>query len=75
MSHINYKIKDGKVSEIKDEIFDLDGIAEVKVDGVDILPENVFVIKSFESFYESNSIINPDDIDVTDNVTVVWAIE
>lgn len=50
------KIQEGKVSEIKDEIFDLDGIAEVKVDGVDVLPENVFVIKSFESFYESNSI-------------------
>ena len=50
------KLQDGKASEIKDEIFDLDGISEVKVDGVAILPENVFVIKSFESFYESNSI-------------------
>ncbi len=50
------KIQEGKKNEIKDEIFDLAGIVDVQVDGMDILPENVFVIKSFESFYESNSI-------------------
>jgi len=50
------KIQDGKVNEIRDEIFGLAGVADVKVDGNTILPENVFVIKSFESFYESNSI-------------------
>ncbi len=50
------KIQDGKGSEIKDEIFDICGMADVKIDGIPILPENVFVIKSFESAYESNSI-------------------
>lgn len=50
------KIQDNKASEIKDEIFDIPGVADISVDGSDILPENVFVIKSFESFYESSSI-------------------
>lgn len=61
------KIQDGKGSEIKDEIFDIDGIVDVKMDGNPILPENVFVIKSFESSYESNSITSllvNDDIKV-----------
>lgn len=50
------KIQEGKVAEIKDEIFGMPGVADVKVDGNSILPENVFVIKSFESAYESNSV-------------------
>lgn len=50
------KIQDGKADEIKDEIFDIPGVADIKVDGTAILPENIFVIKSFESFYESSSI-------------------
>lgn len=50
------KIQEGKKCDIRDEIFDIAGIADVKTDGMDILGENVFVIKSFESFYESNSI-------------------
>src|SRR5699024_11360944 len=48
--------QEGKVAEIKDEIFGMPGVADVKVDGNSILPENVFVIKSFESAYESNSV-------------------
>ena len=44
------KIQDRKTNEIKDEIFDLAGIADIKVDGNTIRPENIFVIKSFESF-------------------------
>lgn len=61
------KIQDSKGSEIKDEIFDINGIADVKMDGIPILPGNVFVIKSFESSYESNSITSllvDDDIKV-----------
>ena len=50
------KLQEGKPEEIKDEIFGVDGSIDVKVDGADILPENIFVIKSFESFYESSSI-------------------
>lgn len=50
------KIQEGKEKEIKDEIFDIVGTTDIKVDGTPILPENVFVIKSFESSYESNSI-------------------
>lgn len=50
------KIQDGKVDEIKDEIFDNEGILNVKIDGQDVKKENVFVIKSFENSYESDSI-------------------
>lgn len=50
------KIQDRKANEIKDEIFDIVGVADIKIDGTPILPENIFVIKSFESFYESSSI-------------------
>lgn len=50
------KLQEGKPEEIKDEIFGIDGSIDVKVDGTDILSENIFVIKSFESFYESSSI-------------------
>lgn len=59
------KIQDGKANEIRDEIFGLTGVADVKVDGNAVLPENVFVIKSFESFYESNSITS---LLVNDNI-------
>lgn len=50
------KIQESKSVEVKDEIFDLNGNAEIKIDGTDVLPENIFVIKSFENYYESNSI-------------------
>lgn len=59
------KIQEGKANEIRDEIFGLTGVADVKVDGNNVLPENVFVIKSFESFYESNSITS---LLVNDNI-------
>lgn len=59
------KIQDGKANEIRDEIFGVVGVADVKVDGNTILPENVFVIKSFENFYESNSITS---LLVNDNI-------
>ena len=50
------KLQDGKISDVKDEIFDLNGVVDVEADGVALSKDNVFVIKSFESFYESNSI-------------------
>ncbi len=50
------KIQDGKINEIKDEVFDIDGAIDIKVDGNPILSENIFVIKSFESYYESTSL-------------------
>jgi hypothetical protein len=50
------KIQDGEIDEIKDEIFGEEGIVNVKIDGHDISKEDVFVIKSFEISYESDSI-------------------
>lgn len=47
-------IQKNKRSEIRDAIYDKDGIADVKIDGVNILPSQVFVIKSYESSYESD---------------------
>lgn len=48
------KIQQGKKSEIHDAIFGDDGIAEVKIDGREIESTDVFVVKSFESSYESD---------------------
>lgn len=46
-----------RVIDIKDEIFDIRPvIVDAKVDGMDMSKDEVFVIKSFESFYESESI-------------------
>ena len=51
------KFQEGKKEEIKDDIFgNKPVIAEIKVDDNDIQKEEIFVIKSFESFYESASI-------------------
>lgn len=50
------KIQENKQDEIKDEIFDLSGTVNVKIDGTDITAKDVFVIKSFENAYESDSI-------------------
>ncbi|NLC92631.1 MAG: hypothetical protein GX677_04100 [Treponema sp.] len=49
-------IQENKQDEIKDEIFDLSGTVNVKIDGTDITAKDVFVIKSFENAYESDSI-------------------
>lgn len=48
------KIQQGKSIDICDLIFDEDGIIDVEIDGNPIEPDNVFVIKSFESSYESD---------------------
>lgn len=60
------KIKEGKVDEIKDEIFGIDGIAEILQDEMPISKDNIFVIKSFESSYESNitSLLIKDNIKI-----------
>lgn len=50
------KIQDGKADEIRDEIFDIKAEANVSIDGQDIRKEQVFVIKSFENYYESSSV-------------------
>lgn len=50
------KIQDGKVDEIRDEIFDVEGIVNVKIDGQNVNKENIFVIKSYENSYESDNI-------------------
>lgn len=47
-------IQKGKESDIGDRIFDYEGSATVKIDGNPIDKEQVFVIKSFESSYESD---------------------
>ncbi|MCA5588195.1 hypothetical protein [Finegoldia magna] len=50
------KIQDGKADEIRDEIFDIKAEVNVSIDGQDIRKEQVFVIKSFENYYESSSV-------------------
>lgn len=51
------KFENNKQAEIKDEIFNVSPvIADINVDGNDIESEEIFVIKSFENFYESDSI-------------------
>lgn len=51
------KIQDSKENEIGDEIFNNEQVEkEIKVDGELIKKENIFVINSFESQYESSSI-------------------
>lgn len=47
-------IQKGKISEISDMIFGIQGSAIVKVDERDIEPNQVFVIKSYESSYEAD---------------------
>ena len=47
-------IQEGKADDISDAIFEIDGQAEVLVDGTPIEKEQVFVIKSYESAYESD---------------------
>lgn len=48
------RIKQGEEEEIRDEIFHLDGTANVKIDGQDIRPEQIFVINSFENSYQAD---------------------
>lgn len=57
-------IQNGKQGEIEDKIFNYNGEATVKIDGNDIKKDQVFVIKSFESFYESDisSLLINDEI-------------
>ncbi len=50
------KIQEEKVSEIRDEIFNEDGIANVIVDGESVSATDVFVINSYENSYESSNI-------------------
>lgn len=51
------KIQDGKDVEIKDEIFNLEPVVKsIIVDGKDILKDEIFVIKSFEAKYKSESV-------------------
>ncbi|MBR0466998.1 MAG: hypothetical protein IJJ40_05880 [Clostridia bacterium] len=58
------KLQMSKSKEIRDEIFGIDGNAEVKCDGMDIAPENIFVIKSFENSYQADitSLLINEDI-------------
>ena len=51
------KFQDGKDADIEDLIFkNTPVIKNIKVDGSDILKEEIFVINSFEKAYESDSI-------------------
>lgn len=59
------KIQDNKNSEIRDEIFNKPGVANILEDGNVLDSSSIFVIKSFESYYESNSIT---DLLVNDNI-------
>jgi len=51
------KIQENKITEIRDEIFGTTPvIVEIKTNGNEIEKEEIFVIKSFENSYESDSI-------------------
>jgi len=51
------KFKDGKEDDIKDIIFNNTPIVKnIKIDNINILKEEIFVINSFEKAYESDSI-------------------
>ncbi|MEG1313110.1 MAG: hypothetical protein RSD40_02220 [Bacilli bacterium] len=49
-------IQKKNISNIRDEIFDIQGTANITVDGAEIKADDIFVIKSFENSYESDSI-------------------
>lgn len=49
-------LQNGKESEIKDEIFNEEGHIEITTDQGALDKTSIFVIKSFENSYESNSI-------------------
>lgn len=49
-------LQNGKESEIRDEIFNEEGQIEIITDQGPLNQDSVFVIKSFENSYESNSI-------------------
>lgn len=49
-------IQENKSKEIRDKIFDIPGDIEAKVDGDELNPEEVFVIKSYERYYESKHL-------------------
>lgn len=51
------KLQDNKKDEICDEVFSKEPVvSEIKIDDNAINPENIFVIKSYESAYESDGI-------------------
>jgi energy-coupling factor transporter ATP-binding protein EcfA2 len=50
------KIQENKQDDIKDEIYNLTGVANAKIDMKEMISDDVFVIKSYESSYESNNI-------------------
>ncbi len=50
------KIQEGKANDVRDEIFGLDSEIEIKIDGKDINKDDIFVINSFENYYESDSL-------------------
>ena len=47
-------LHEGKEAEICDKIFGYPGYAKVEIDGRTIGKEQIFVVKSYESYYESN---------------------
>lgn len=49
-------VQEKKVDEVKDKIFDLPSTLDIKADGEEINPDHVFVIKSYESYYESKGL-------------------
>ena len=52
------KIQTGNPDSIRDEIFNIPGTADIKIEDNQILPEQVFVIESFEEKYESKKLLS-----------------
>lgn len=49
-------VQEKKVDEVKDKIFDLPSTLDIQADGEEINPDHVFVIKSYEGYYESKGL-------------------
>ncbi len=57
LSKVFHKIQENKLEDIKDEIFDRKPVEiKILVDNHLIKPEEIFVIRSYESYYESSNI-------------------
>lgn len=52
------KIQDNKVKEVRDEVFNIQGKVKLECDdsGNNLKSDDIFVIKSYENYYESSSI-------------------
>lgn len=58
LAKIFHKIQTKKEKDIRDELFDLPSSCSITIDNEKIKPDEVFVIPSFESYYQSKGMSN-----------------